>query len=1271
MLPHTDNKRNDREEAAIRQLLEQIAHRDRRIAWLQAERDRLIRHAEEQMTQEQAMSALSVQVAEKEQAMSALSVQVAEKEQAIATLKAQVAEKEQAMSALSVQVAEKEQAIATLKAQVAEKEQAIATLKAQVAEKEQAMSALSVQVAEKEQAIATLKAQVAEESRVIAARDEGITWLRDELAASQSEVQRLARSKFWRLGLTYWGLRERLLKATWPMRHPTKWLQRHNTYWRLRFRLMQTFARLLPRSVKSLIKQIIGWRPPPLPAVAMETSILVSEDQFGPNDFYATLTLLPQLSANQIEAVLDRPVDSQLIRRPDVICFSIIDWSFRYQRPQQIMSQFAAHGHRVFYINVTEFLPVNAQAKFSAHVIKDNVIEIRLSAQRPPDIYREIIQGNDLEALLNALDKLRRSYNINDAIGYVMKASWGHVALEARCRWGWRVLYDCMDEWENFPGIERTIVEFEPRLVQACDLLIVSAQRLFEKWRDYTHLPVLVRNGVDYAFYEQRLKPNDLLLAVKHPVVGYFGAIADWFDLDLMVYVAEQRPQYTFILLGGVFNVDVSRLSALPNVRLLGQQPYETMPQYLYHFDVCLIPFKVTPITEATDPVKLYEYLSAGKPVVSVALSELQPYRDHVYLASDREDFVAKLDLAAAESDPAQAARRQELARQNTWDKRYRTISSELARVVPRASIVVVTYNNLALTRLCLESVLRNTEYPNYEVIVVDNASSDGTPAYLRSMAEQYPHFNVVLNPDNYGFARANNQGMTQAVGDYLVLLNNDTIVPSGWLTRLLRHLMDTSVGIVGPVTNFVGNEAKVDVPYQTWREMERFACEHTWAYDGQIADIHMLAMYCLAMRREVYEAVGPLDEQFAVGMFEDDDYAMRVRQKGYRVVCASDVFVHHFGQAAFGKLIQDGTYNSLFEQNRRRYEIKWNTVWVPHHHGPLRLSERAPAGAGAATLPDPTEAASSRRPSAPERQALAVGDYAQQVVKEKEKWGRHLQVETSGEWNAWLDHPMIAAHYRERSLIDSLHWEEWVAKYLGGPAEKSLDLGCGAGERSLTVWRAGASKYVEGIDISDDRVAEGERRRQALGAPGRLWVGDINTVTLPENTYDLIFSCHSFHHFLNLEHVMTQVRRALTPRGLFVLEEFVGPTQFQWTDLQMKLARDLLRSLPEKLRVFRNGWIKLEEGRPTPEQVVAVSPFESIRSAEIWPIFKQHFHVVAVRKLGGTIQHLLYNGIVHNFRPDDQSAAQHIRTIYETEDRLLDSGRLPSDFMLLVGSRD
>jgi len=630
--------------------------------------------------------------------------------------------------------------------------------------------------------------------------------------------------------------------------------------------------------------------------------------------------------------------------RPDVVCFSIVDWNFRFQRPQQIMSQFASNGHRVFLVRLDQTLPMQARPRFSLTRLKENLYQITLAALRPVMINQEDVKGGNAESLCAALEELRAAYGIGEAIAYVMTPSWTTMAQEVQRRWGWRVIYDCMDEWDGFPGFGRLAAHAEERLVSSCDLLVVTANLLLEKWRRYDRPTVLARNGVDFDFYQERCQPNKMLLGTPHPIVGYFGAIADWFDLDLMIEVARRRPELTFVLLGGVFEVDVTELRNLPNVQVLGQQPYETMPQYLYHFDACVIPFKINNTTQATDPVKVYEYLSCGKPVVSVDLPELHSFRELLYVARDRDHFVEQLDKAVAEDDPAIRERRRKFAAENNWGQRYNAIMAGLADATPPASIVVVTYNGLGMNKLCLESVIRNTDHPNYEIVVVDNHSNDGTPAYLQQLASQNRRVKILLNSENRGFPRAVNQGIAASSGARLVILNNDTIVSRSWLSRLLRHLDNPEIGLVGPVTNFAGNEAKIAADYRTLGEMETFADNWMRTNDGQLADIHMLAMFCLAMRRETYDRIGPLDEDFGIGMFEDDDYCMRAKSIGLRVVCAADVFVHHFGQAAFKKLIANGEYEKLFTDNRRRYETKWNVTWIAHKNAPLQF-ERQTSG--------------------------------------------------------------------------------------------------------------------------------------------------------------------------------------------------------------------------------------------------------------------------------------------------------------------------------------
>jgi GT2 family glycosyltransferase len=252
------------------------------------------------------------------------------------------------------------------------------------------------------------------------------------------------------------------------------------------------------------------------------------------------------------------------------------------------------------------------------------------------------------------------------------------------------------------------------------------------------------------------------------------------------------------------------------------------------------------------------------------------------------------------------------------------------SRLAPQTSIVVVTRDNLVFARLCLESLLAATD-GGYEVIAVDNGSTDGTREYLSRLNASGAPVRALLNESNRGFARACNQGLRLARGEVLVLLNDDTVVTPGWLRRLTAHLDDPEVGMVGPTTNRIGNEAEIDASYRTLYELVRFADARAETHAGDVFDIPTLTMFCVAMRRDTYEAVGPLDERFEVGLLEDDDYSLRVRSAGYRLLCADDAFIHHFGETSFGKLVPGGEYARLLHANRRRFEEKWGVAWKPY----------------------------------------------------------------------------------------------------------------------------------------------------------------------------------------------------------------------------------------------------------------------------------------------------------------------------------------------------
>ncbi|MEJ2710750.1 MAG: glycosyltransferase family 2 protein [Anaerolineales bacterium] len=207
-----------------------------------------------------------------------------------------------------------------------------------------------------------------------------------------------------------------------------------------------------------------------------------------------------------------------------------------------------------------------------------------------------------------------------------------------------------------------------------------------------------------------------------------------------------------------------------------------------------------------------------------------------------------------------------------------------------KASLIILTYNNLDYTRQCLDSIYAHTRHPDFEVILVDNASQDETPEFLRKFAQKHANVNLILNQTNQGFSRGNNQGAEVAVGEVLVFLNNDIVVTEGWLSGLLSHLEDPQVGMVGPVTNASGNQSRITVDYETLEDMPAFAARYTAAHRDQAFEISMLPFQCVAIPRAVFEEVGPLDERFGVGMFEDDDYALRVIRFCAPKMCSSTI---------------------------------------------------------------------------------------------------------------------------------------------------------------------------------------------------------------------------------------------------------------------------------------------------------------------------------------------------------------------------------------------
>lgn len=234
-------------------------------------------------------------------------------------------------------------------------------------------------------------------------------------------------------------------------------------------------------------------------------------------------------------------------------------------------------------------------------------------------------------------------------------------------------------------------------------------------------------------------------------------------------------------------------------------------------------------------------------------------------------------------------------------------------------SIIILTYNKLEYTQTCLESIRKFTGNNLYEIIVVDNNSSDGTIEWLK----QQKDLKVILNKENLGFPKGCNQGISIANGDNILLLNNDVIVTPNWLDNLDKALWSREeVGAVGAVSNSCSYYQQIDVPYKDINEMIEFAKEYNKSDENLWYYRTKLIGFCMLIKKHVLEKVGLLDEIFTPGNFEDDDLSFRIIKEGYKLLLCKDTFIHHFGSVSFKD--KNNEYSKLLQTNMKKIEGKW-----------------------------------------------------------------------------------------------------------------------------------------------------------------------------------------------------------------------------------------------------------------------------------------------------------------------------------------------------------
>ncbi len=370
----------------------------------------------------------------------------------------------------------------------------------------------------------------------------------------------------------------------------------------------------------------------------------------------------------------------------DMVCIAAVDWDGIQNRSQQLMKRFSQRN-RILYVNppASWLSPLrDPAAKNKKDAWKRGVTPVtdRLYVMDLPMIHPF---GSRLFGL-NAVNQKTIAATVKaavDSLGMENVILWTylHTSADLVGKLGESmVIYDCVDDHGAFPGHNpRVVASMENRLIQRADIVFASARHLAQRCRQFSDAVFLVPNGADVTHFKKAQEdgpiPEDLA-SVPHPVVGYIGYVHDWFNQAWIRQAAQNRPDWSFVIIGPV-HTDVGTLEDLSNVHFLGEKKYEVLPDYLRQFAVCVIPFVQNELTRSVNPIKLYEYLAAGKPVVASRLPELEAFQDCIVLVDQAGEFEAGISqMIDTGNTPDQNQSRQDRVVDQSWDQRIQTMES-------------------------------------------------------------------------------------------------------------------------------------------------------------------------------------------------------------------------------------------------------------------------------------------------------------------------------------------------------------------------------------------------------------------------------------------------------------------------------------------------------------------------------------------------------------------------------------------------------------------
>lgn len=354
-----------------------------------------------------------------------------------------------------------------------------------------------------------------------------------------------------------------------------------------------------------------------------------------------------------------------------LMCFSHLRWNFVWQRPQQLMSRFAARRPVLF---IEERIPGAGPLRLEVRTTAEGVVVVEPHGEDCPDWNRQ------LEA---ALRELLARFGVKEHLSWYFTPMALSFSRSVRAT---VTIYDCMDELRAFAFAPPQLGELEDELFRRAQLVFTGGQSLYESKRRYHRSVHCFPSSVDTAHFRQalraRIDPPDQA-ALGKPRIGYYGVLDERLDLELIDGVAAARPGWSFIMLGPTVKVSPSVLPRRDNIHYLGIKSYDQLPDYLAHWDVAMLPFAHNDATRFVSPTKTPEYLAAGCPVISVSIRDVvRPYGEQgmVAIADGASSFVSGIErlLMSAITPEQRSLQLERFLRGTSWD----TTVSKMDRLI-------------------------------------------------------------------------------------------------------------------------------------------------------------------------------------------------------------------------------------------------------------------------------------------------------------------------------------------------------------------------------------------------------------------------------------------------------------------------------------------------------------------------------------------------------------------------------------------------------------